>query len=151
LIAVGATDDGGQLMSQKSRNAFSKGILGGFSLALTFGAVQFASGSDLGGSQQAPLQAAFVTPESATINRAAKADRAAGVAGSAAQTRTVLLRLTGLPDTSVLLRVPLVEEARNGSSSLRKSGDRKTTLACEPVVSVLTEVAKQLEPGRCVT
>jgi hypothetical protein len=25
------------------------------------------------------------------------------------------------------------------------------TVACEPVVSVLTEVAKQLQPGRCVT
>ena len=25
------------------------------------------------------------------------------------------------------------------------------TLACEPVVSALTEVAKLLEPGRCVT
>jgi hypothetical protein len=32
-----------------------------------------------------------------------------------------------------------------------KSGKRKLTVACEPVVSVLTEVAKQLEPGRCVT
>jgi hypothetical protein len=141
LIAVGATDDGGQLMSQNSRRALSRGILGGLAVALTFGAAQFASGRDLGG----------VTPEAATINRAAKADRVARIAGPAAQTRTVLLRLTGLPDTSVLLRLPLVEEARNGSSSMRKSGDRKTTLACEPVVSVLTEVAKQLEPGRCVT
>jgi hypothetical protein len=25
------------------------------------------------------------------------------------------------------------------------------TVACEPVVSVLTEVAKQLPPGRCIT
>jgi hypothetical protein len=32
-----------------------------------------------------------------------------------------------------------------------KSFDRKLTVACEPVVSVLTEVAKQLQPGRCVT
>jgi hypothetical protein len=150
LIAIGATDDGGQLMSQKSRRALSRGILGVFATALTFGAAQFASGRDLGGSQQVPLQASSDTSES-TINRAAKADRGAGVVRWAAQTRTILLRLDGLPDTSVLLRVPLVEEARNGSSSIRKSGDRKTTLACEPVVSVLTEVASQLEPGRCVT
>jgi hypothetical protein len=32
-----------------------------------------------------------------------------------------------------------------------KSGDRKNAVACEPVVSVLTEVAKLLQPGRCVT
>ena len=31
------------------------------------------------------------------------------------------------------------------------SGSRKTAVACEPVVSVLTEVAKLLQPGRCVT
>ena len=122
-----------------------------FAIALTLSAAQFASGRDLGGSQQARLQAAFVTPEGATINRAAKADRGAAITGSAARTRTISLRLDGLPDTSILLRVPLVEEARNGSSPLRKSEDRKTTVACEPVVSVLTEVAKQLEPGRCVT
>jgi hypothetical protein len=137
-------------MSQKSRSGLSRGILGGLAVALTFGAAQFASGRDLGGSQQAPSQASVLTSET-TINRAAKADRVAGVAGPAARTRTVLLRLSGLPDTSVLLRVPLAEEARNGSSSLRKPGDHKTTVACEPVVSVLTEVAKQLEPGRCVT
>jgi len=143
-------DDGGQIMSQTSGNAFSKGLLGGFALALTFGAVQFASGRDLGGSQQVPLQASLETSEP-TINRAAKADRVAGVAGSAAQTRTVMLRLANLPDTSVLIRVPVVKEARNAASPFRKSGDRKTTEACEPVVSVLTEVAKQLAPGRCVT
>jgi hypothetical protein len=150
LIAVGATDDGGQLMSQKSSNTLSRGVLGVLAVSLTFGAVQFALGSDLGGSQQVPLQASSDTSE-ATINRAAKADRGAGVVRWAARTRTILLRLDSLPDTSVLLRMPLVEEARNGSSSMRKSGDRKTTVACEPVVSVLTEVAKQLEPGRCVT
>jgi hypothetical protein len=141
-------------MSQKSRNALSRGIFGVLAISLTFGAAQFASGRDLSGSQQqVPFQASLETPE-ATVNRAAKADRVAGVAGvagSAARTRTVLLRLNGLPDTSVLLRLPLVEEARNGSSSMRKSGDRKMTVACEPVVSVLTEVAKRLEPGRCVT
>jgi hypothetical protein len=141
-------------MSQTSGNAFSKGMLGGFALALTFGAVQFASGSDLGGQQVplqvAPLQASVAASET-TVNRDAKSDRVAGLAAPAAQTRTVQLRLASLPDTSVLLRVPVVKEARNAASPFRKSGDRKTTEACEPVVSVLTEVARQLEPGRCVT
>ncbi len=74
------------------------------------------------------------------------------------QTRTVSLPLYGLSDTSVLVRIPVAWEARNGPSTPlvtksgdRKSGDRKLTVACEPVVSVLTEIAKQLQPGRCVT
>jgi hypothetical protein len=57
----------------------------------------------------------------------------------------------------VVVRVPIVTEAeRNrpvvpakpGSS---KPGASKTAIACEPPVSVLTEVAKLLQPGRCVT
>jgi hypothetical protein len=68
-------------------------------------------------------------------------------------TRTISIRLDGLSDTSVLVRVPVAMAARNSSSApaLTKSGDRKLTVACEPVVSVLTEVARQLQPGRCVT
>jgi len=48
---------------------------------------------------------------------------------------------------SVLVSVPVAHVARD--TSFAKPGDRK--VACEPVVSVLTEVAKQLQPGRCVT
>ncbi len=67
--------------------------------------------------------------------------------------RTISLQLNGLADTSVLVRVPVAQAARSGASapSWTKSGDGKRTVACEPVVSVLTEVAKQLQPGRCVT
>jgi len=74
------------------------------------------------------------------------------------QTRTVSVRLYGLSDTSVVVRIPVAREARNAPSAPlvtrsgdRKPGDRKLTVACEPVVSVLTEIAKQLQPGRCVT
>jgi hypothetical protein len=125
-----------------------KGILGAIAITLTAGAVQLASGRDLLGVRQDPAGIA-----EATINRAAKADRIAGVAAPAAQTRTIALRLASLPDTSVVFRVPLTQEARNGASapSLTKSGSRKMTVACEPVVSVLTEVARQLQPGRCIT
>jgi hypothetical protein len=129
----------------------SKGILGAIAITLTAGAVQLASGRDLLGIQQDPSG----TSE-ATINRAAKTDRIAAVAATAPM-RTVSLRLASLPDTSVVFRVPLAQEARNetrnGASapSLTKSGNRKMTVACEPVVSVLTEVARQLQPGRCVT
>ena len=123
----------------------SRGIFAAIAVSLTLGAV--ASGRDLSAGPQDPAG----TPE-AIVNRAAKADRSAGVAGSGAQTRTVSLRLDALADTSVLIRIP-VAQARKGSSTpaVTRSGDRKVTVACEPVVSILTEVAKQLQPGRCVT
>jgi hypothetical protein len=128
----------------------SRGIFAAIAVTLTLGAVAW--GRDLSGNPQNPAGA----PE-ATVNRAAKADRSVGVAGSGAQTRTISLRLDVLADTSVLIRIP-VAQARNNSPapssfapSMSKSRDRKMTVACEPVVSVLTEVAKLLEPGRCVT
>jgi hypothetical protein len=129
-------------MPQKSKDILSTAIFGTIATALTFGAAQLALGRDLG-------QPPSGTPEAA-VNRAAKADRA-GVVANTAQTRTISLRLDGLSDTSVLVRIPVVREARGSSSLVTKSGDRKMTLACEPVVSVLTEIAKQLQPGRCVT
>ena len=33
----------------------------------------------------------------------------------------------------------------------QKQSRKKLTIACEPMVSSLTEVAKLLQPGRCVT
>ncbi len=127
----------------------SRGIFGTIAVSLTFGAIQFAPARDLTG---IPQQSAAATD--AVINRAAKTDRAAAVA-SDAQTRTIALRPAGMADTSVLVRLPVPQEARNvtpapSAPSARKPGSRKL-VACEPVVSVLTEVAKLLEPGRCVT
>jgi hypothetical protein len=150
----GAMDDGGPDMSQKSKDILSKGILAAIAMSLTFGAAQYALGRDLSGTGQGSFEVAFqvaLGTSEAVINRAAKADRA-GAAAAVEQTRTISLRFEGLPDTSVLVRVPVAKEARNNSApSLTKSGARKITVACEPVVSVLTEVAKQLQPGRCVT
>ena len=140
-------NEGGRNMSQVSSQTIIKGILGVSAVSLTFGAVQFASGRDLGHVSPAPVVQVSLPSSGAGINRAAKADRAAGVSASTRQTRTISLRLDGLPDTSVLVRVPLAHAAR--ATSFTKPGDRK--VACEPVVSVLTEVAKLLEPGRCVT
>jgi hypothetical protein len=143
-------DDGGRDMSQKSKDIWSKGILGAIAVSLTFGAAQYALGRDLAGTEQGSFQVAPGTSET-VINRAAKADRA-GMPSATVETRTISLRFNGLPDTSVLLRVPVAKEARNNPAPfLTKSGDRKLAVACEPVVSVLTEVAKQLQPGRCVT
>jgi hypothetical protein len=140
----------------------SRGIFAAVAISLTCGAVQLAAGRDL---IRGP-QNSVTVPESATniiINRAAKADRAARLAGQAVPTQTISLRLDALADTSILVRVPAAKEggnkeARNGSSAppssapaVTKSGSRKMAVACEPVVSVLTEVAKLLQPGRCIT
>jgi hypothetical protein len=132
------------------------GILGAIALSLTFGAAQFALGRGLPEAtavrvenSSAQALAASVT----AINRAAKADRAASVAGSPARTRTIALRLDGFSDTSFLLRVPVSDGAGSSPTvpSITRSQNRKLTVACEPVVSVLTEVARLLQPGRCVT
>jgi hypothetical protein len=139
-------------MAQLS-SGISKGVFGAIALSLTFGAV--ASGRDLGqrdASSQINSTEINSTEAPAAVNRTAKADRAPRVAGPAAQTQTVALRLDGLADTSVLIRMPVARVARGGApaSLLMKSGSGRT-VACEPVVSVLTEVAKQLQPGSCVT
>jgi hypothetical protein len=87
----------------------------------------------------------------AEINRATKADRGA-LRAAQRQTETITIRTIGLADTSVVVRVPVVrEEVRNRPAPPAKPGPSKMTVACEPPVSVLTEVAKLLQPGRCVT
>jgi hypothetical protein len=135
-------------MAQLS-SGISKGIFGAIALSLTFGAL--ASGRDLG-QRDASSQINATEASAAVVNRDAKADRAPRVAGPATETQTVSLRLDGLADTSVLIRMPAARIARGGApaSLLTKSGSGRT-LACEPVVSVLTEVAKRLQPGSCVT
>jgi hypothetical protein len=125
----------------------SMGFFGAIAISLMCGAVQFASGRDLSGVPQNP------PGTEVSINRSAKTDRVAGATAAAVETRTVSLQLQGLSDTSVLVRIPVAREARNPPSAplVIKPGIRKMAVACEPVVSVLTEIARQLQPGRCVT
>jgi hypothetical protein len=126
------------------------GILGTLAVSVSLGAAQYASGSDLVGLARQSTAAA--TAPDATINRQAKTDRASPPA-NALHTRTISVSVDGLSDTSILVRVPVArKEARNttpASALSRQPAAR--TVACEPVVSVLTEIAKQLQPGRCVT
>jgi hypothetical protein len=133
-------------MSQSSRL-----ILGVAAIALTLGAIPLAAGRDLsGGVFNRPEVTAG--PQATEINRAAKADRAGSAVRSDVAMQTISLKLNGLSDTSVLVRVPVAQAARPSSfaPSWTRSGDKRT-VACEPVVSVLTDVAKRLEPGSCVT
>ena len=123
------------------------GILGAVALAATFGAVQFASGHDLTVGMRSSD-----TPLQEEVNRTVKADRAAVVAAMPAQARTISIRLERLPNTSIVVRLPAAREARStGPALFIKSGERAAAIACEPMVSVLTEVVRQLQPGRCVT
>jgi hypothetical protein len=130
----------------------SRGIFGAVAIALTLGAVPLAAGRDLAGEAKTLSKTLLGMPP-AGINREAKADRPIDVARSSLPTRTISLSLNGLADTSVLVRVPVAQAGRSGSSapSWLKPGTGKPTVACEPVVSVLTDVAKLLQPGRCVT
>jgi hypothetical protein len=120
-----------------------RGIIGAMAVTLGLGVAQLASGGDLAGNISLPAQSL-----DQDVNRAAKSDRE--TAGPQVQQgATVSVNLVG---QSILVRIPREKlgEARR-TPSLITPGARKTVVACEPVVSVLTEVARQLQPGRCVT
>jgi len=138
-------------------------ILSAIAAALSVGAVQLASGHDL---TRALLGGAST---SNSVNRSAKADRAqvlpSQVLPSVGQTKTIALHLSQFADTSFLLRVPTApvnaepdSAATTASPSqlvIKSDGAKrdqtKRPIACEPSVSILTEIAKSLQPGRCVT
>ncbi|MGY2903121.1 hypothetical protein [Bradyrhizobium sp. URHC0002] len=137
-----------------------KVVFAALAATATFGVVQLASGHDLMGRSELAA-----TEPAGEINRTAKADRAA-LKAAPGRTETITIRNVGLDETSVVVRVPVVqapvvqapvvrapgasEEVRNLPAVPAKPAS-KMTVACEPPVSVLTEVAKLLQPGRCVT
>jgi len=145
-------------MSQKS-----KIFLGVLAAAGTLAAMQMMSAGEAvsGPTLAERFQALTDTTGAVGIDRDAKADlektdreirRNADGSGS----RTVLLRVEGLSNTSVFVRIPVEteKESRNVPAlPAGKPADAKPRrmVACEPVVSVLTDVAKLLQPGRCVT
>jgi len=136
-----------------TRNAIWSAI----AVSATFGAVQLAFGHDL----TSGLRRFSGTSESGTseqgVNRAAKADRQGGLerglSASSAPTRTISFKVDRLADTSVLVRIPRPQEANSTAPApvVIKTEDQKAKVACEPVVSVLTDIAKRLPPGRCIT
>ena len=124
-----------------------KGIFAVAAVSLTFGAVQLAFGHDLKNRFRS-----LASASGETVNRSAKADRLARAATAFVATQTIAFHVERFPTTSILVRVP----AKEASSTVRdlvriKDERRAATVACEPVVSVLTEIAKRLQPGRCVT
>ena len=142
----------------------ASGVLGAVAGVLALGAVhlEVAAGNGLLGPAQRG-DAATTIPARAdsnaiaiNVDRSAKGDRDPAV--SPAGGVTISFQVPGVSDTSVMVRMPSGE-----ADALRKapastigvgkgsSAAMKRPVACEPVVSVLTAVAKQLAPGRCVT
>jgi hypothetical protein len=125
----------------------SAGVLGALAVVLPLGAMQLTSGGDL---------AAGSDTAAAVVNRALKSDRGT-VRLSHIAGRTVSVRLESLPDASIVIQIPGSDHLVAGDLVAKPRPRRapasqaKRTIACEPVVSVLTEIAKQLQPGRCVT
>lgn len=136
-------------------------VLGVVSGAAMFGAIQYASGNDLRASNLrgtlTESDTAISAPSPAlAVNRTAKGDRDTTPAKLDAG-QTLSFHVHGLVDTSVLLRLagPAPKAQTDKPASTKAipidTRPRKATVACEPPVSLLTEVARSLQPGRCVT
>jgi hypothetical protein len=125
-----------------------KGLAGVLALTLgAMGAAKLAFGHDVTG---IPSLAAV---SDTAVNREGKSDRAPRAVIAAAPTQTVSVQLNGFADTTIVMRIPLTQDARNLSPTplLSTPDPQKQAVACEAMVSVLTDIAKQLPPGRCVT
>jgi len=89
------------------------------------------------------------------VDRSAKGDRELAVSPSGGV--TISFKVPGSSDSSVMVRLPSGDavDAQRKAPALTTTGKGSSAgarpVACEPVVSVLTAVAKQLAPGRCVT
>jgi hypothetical protein len=145
----------------------ASGTLGAAAVILALGAVHIdgAAGNDgLGSAQRGDVSVAMPVRNSddtivTNVDRSAKGDRDTSVRPAGGL--TLSFKLPSLPETSVMMRVPAGESADavrkvpattgagKGSSDRSSAGPRP--VACEPVVSVLTAVARQLAPGRCIT
>jgi hypothetical protein len=144
-----------------------KSILGAAAITVSLAAAHFAFGQDL----TVGMRTSGMPEQS--IDRSAKADRASVFAEPVAPTQTISIHVDRVPDTSVLVRIPVARADQGGKdqgSATQGSANpgstpegnaapaaqqikdpRKATVACEPVVSVLTDIAKRLQPGRCIT
>ena len=153
-----------------------KGIFGAAAIVLSAGAAQFASGEDLtvgmrtagipdqaiersGKTDRAPILA---EPAAPTQTISIHVDRVPGT--------SVLVRIPvarddhGGKDQGRAMQDSANQDSANQGNANQGSApegnaapaaqqikDQHKTIACEPVVSVLTDIAKRLQPGRCIT
>jgi len=136
-----------------------KAFFGAAAVTLALGAVQLASGQDLLSHWRSiserpnhiPSHVA-TTHVASYVNRSDKSDRLADPKIAVVPSRTVALRLNDLANTSVVLRVPPAQaRTTKPPPVLLQNHIVAPTLACEPMVSALTEIVRLLQPGRCVT
>ena len=143
-------------MSQKPRVVVAVLATAATLAAVQIAASQSASTATLADRFEAASERPTVEPwsgpiwDAVGINRTAKGNREA-VPRGAAPSRTVLLKSDPLANTSVLVRFPHQNDTRYLPAPLAKPASAKMAAACEPTVSLLTEVAKLLQPGKCVT
>jgi hypothetical protein len=131
-------------MSQKAKVIFAV-----VAVSLSSGAVQLAFGQDLTNRLKS-----FASASEETVNRGGKADRLANTSALPAATQTVAFHVDRFPTTSILVRIPAEKASSSAPAAIQIIKEERkatSTVACEPVVSVLTEIAKSLQPGRCVT
>lgn len=125
-------------------------------LALSGAHLEMASGNDLASFGERHGDAVLIAPGAAPeINREAKGDRDAVVSPSQQALRTVSVQVDRLAHTSVLIRVAADQVRSDNTPTVvikpAKLTPSRKMVACEPVVSGLTEIAKVLDSGRCVT
>lgn len=130
----------------------ASGILGTVAATLALGAVhlEVAAGNDLlGPAQRGDASLSATTPD---VNRVIKGDRLAS--NKTAESVTISFKVPGATDSSVALRVPTGEataQKREPSDTANNAPRKRQQVACELTVSQMTAVAKQLQPGRCLT
>lgn len=125
---------------------------------LTIAAAPFAVSGELPAWLMRSSAAATTASAGGQINvveRAGKSDRAEVIPTDFAS-RTFSITPSGMEGTSILVRVVSRKPDRpaDAKPATQLQPPRKSVWprsACEPVVSPLTEVAKQLAPGRCIT
>ena len=135
-------------MSQKAQTIFAV-----VAVSLTVGAVLLAFGQDLKNRLKSLASASQETAQE-TVNRGGKADRLAPTSASLAGTQTIAIHVDRFPTTSIMVRIPAKQAGSSTAPSptqIKEERKAASTVACEPVVSVLAEIAKRLPPGRCVT
>jgi hypothetical protein len=123
-----------------------KGFFAVVAVLLIFGAVQLAFGQDL----KSRFKSLVTAPEE-TVNRAVKADRLPPATAPSAATQTIAIHVDRFPETSLLVRIPAKEASTPAVIRVKYERKAASTIACEPVVSVLTDIARRLQPGRCIT
>ena len=138
---------------------WTKGFFALVAALLAFGAVhlEIASGSDLKALTRGDaslfgsrgIVSAPIAVASAVVNRAAKADRI-GPAAPWAGGPTIVFTVAGVDNTSVATFLPAPPRPAKAAQHTGPQAIVKTT-ACEPPVSALTEAARLLLTGRCIT